>query len=51
MIGKLSFAISDPVYFEVNWVFKVTELTNIKVVRGNTTNLPIVNVIYIKYID
>ena len=37
--NTISFTISDPVYFEVNRVFKATELTNINnVVRENAEN-------------
>ena len=51
MIEKFSFAISDPVHFEVNWVFKATELTNINVDKENTENFPNVNIIYINYLN
>ena len=51
MIEKFSFTMSDPVHFEVNWVFNATELTNINVVRENTENFPSVSIIYIKYLD
>ena len=51
MIGKFSFTISDPVHFEVNWVFKATELTNISVFRENIENFPSVSIIYIIYIS
>ena len=51
MIGKFSFTISKPVHFEVNWIFKATELTNINnAVRKNTKNVPNINRIYIKYL-
>ena len=49
--GKLSFKILEPVHFEVNLVFKATELTNINEVRKNTENFPNVNIIYNKYLD
>ena len=51
VIGKFSFTISDPVHFEVNWIVKATELTNINVVRENTENFPSVSIIYIKCLD
>ena len=50
MIGKF-FTITDSVHFEVNWVFKATDWTNINVVRENTEDFPSVNIIYIKYLD
>ena len=50
MIGKFSLTIYDPVYFELNWVFKTTELSNTNVVRENAENFPYVNRIYIKYL-
>ena len=51
VIGKFSFTVSDPVHFEVNWVFKATDLTIINVVRENTENFPNVSIMYIKYLD
>ena len=49
VIGKFFLTISDPVHFEVNWVFKATKLANINVVRENTENFPRVsnNIYYI----
>ena len=51
MIGEFSFTIFGPVYFEVNWMFKATELTNINLVRENSDSFSNVNIIHIKYLD
>ena len=41
MIGKFSFTISGPVHFEVNWIFKATELTSVNnVARESAKDLP-----------
>ena len=49
---EILLGISDPVYYEANWVFKATELTSINnVVRENTENFPNINKMYIKYLN